>query len=252
MLRLVRESKVPTIGICMGEIGTPTRILAGKFGSPFTYASFHHERSLAPGQVSYREMQDIYRFDSITPQTEVYGVIADPVAQNMSPLLHNVGFGHLGLNKVFVPFRVPRDDLAEFIRECPELDIKGLAVNIPHKDDVLKQLSKADGVVRNIGAANTVMFDGREVVGYNTDFRGFQDALDTVFHAEEQGRPLVGRVALILVPAGSPRPSRIRSNAATPTWCSVRGRTNGRWCWRRSSAAARSSGTNGPKSNRIS
>lgn len=202
MLRLMQESKVPTIGICMGEIGTPTRILAGKFGAPFTYASFHHERSLAPGQVSYQEMQGVYRYDGIGPQTEVYGVIADPVAQNMSPLLHNVAFGHLGLNKVLVPFRVPRDDLAEFIRECPELGIKGLSVNIPHKDDVLKYLSKADGVVRNIGSANTVLFDGREVVGYNTDFRGFQDALDTVFHEEEQGRPLVGRVAMVLGAGG--------------------------------------------------
>jgi len=90
MLRLMQESKVPTIGICMGEIGTPTRILAGKFGAPFTYASFYHERSLAPGQVSYKELRDVYRYDSIGPETEVYGVIADPVAQNMSPLLLNV------------------------------------------------------------------------------------------------------------------------------------------------------------------
>jgi hypothetical protein len=31
MLRLVRDSKIPTVGICMGEIGVPSRILAGKF-----------------------------------------------------------------------------------------------------------------------------------------------------------------------------------------------------------------------------
>ena len=202
MLRLVKDAQVPTIGICMGEIGTPTRILGGKFGAPFAYASFHPERTLAPGQVGYTAMRDVYRYDSIGPDTEVYGVIADPVAQNISPLLHNMAFGQAGLNKVFVPFRVPRDDLAEFIRECPELDIKGLAVDIPHKDDVLKQLSKADGVVRNIGAANTLLFDNREIVGYNTDFRGFQDALDTVFHEDERGRPLVGRVCLVLGAGG--------------------------------------------------
>jgi 3-dehydroquinate dehydratase/shikimate dehydrogenase len=40
------------------------------------------------------------------------------------------------------------------------------------------------------------------VVGYNTDFRGFGDALDTVFHEEERGRPLVGRVALVLGAGG--------------------------------------------------
>ena len=58
MLQLVRHSKIPTVGICMGEIGTPSRILAGKFGAPFTYATFHHERTLAPGQLSFRQMQD--------------------------------------------------------------------------------------------------------------------------------------------------------------------------------------------------
>ena len=40
MLQLVRQSKIPTVGICMGEIGTPSRILAGKFGAPFTYSTF--------------------------------------------------------------------------------------------------------------------------------------------------------------------------------------------------------------------
>ena len=38
---LIAAAKVPTIGLCMGEIGMPTRILAGKFGAPFTYATFH-------------------------------------------------------------------------------------------------------------------------------------------------------------------------------------------------------------------
>ena len=53
MLELNRRSKVPMVGVCMGDIGIPTRILAGKFGAPFTYATFHHERALTPGQLSF-------------------------------------------------------------------------------------------------------------------------------------------------------------------------------------------------------
>ena len=41
MLDMVKKAKIPTVGICMGEIGTPSRVLAGKFGAPFTYATFH-------------------------------------------------------------------------------------------------------------------------------------------------------------------------------------------------------------------
>lgn len=46
VLKLSRQSKVPTMAVCMGDIGIPTRILAGKYGSPFTFATFHHERTL--------------------------------------------------------------------------------------------------------------------------------------------------------------------------------------------------------------
>ena len=91
MLELTRRSKVPTVGLCMGDIGIPSRILAGKFGAPFTYATFHHERALAPGQLSFQQMTEIYHYDQINAETEVYGVIADPIGHSLSPLIHNVG-----------------------------------------------------------------------------------------------------------------------------------------------------------------
>ncbi len=65
MLEMMQESEVPTVGMCMGDIGTPSRILAGKFGAPFTYATFHHERTLAPGQLSYKQMTEIYNYERI-------------------------------------------------------------------------------------------------------------------------------------------------------------------------------------------
>ena len=40
MLEMMQESEIPTVGMCMGDIGTPSRILASKFGAPFTYATF--------------------------------------------------------------------------------------------------------------------------------------------------------------------------------------------------------------------
>lgn len=60
MLRLVEKSKVPTVGLCMGDMGIPSRILAGRFGAPFTYATFSEERALAPGQLSFEQMTETY------------------------------------------------------------------------------------------------------------------------------------------------------------------------------------------------
>lgn len=191
MLELVRRSTVPTVGICMGDIGTPSRILAGRFGAPFTYATFHHERALAPGQLSFQQMKDVYRYDQIDSATEVYGVIGDPLGHSLSPLIHNAAFAHDKLNKVYVPFRVPREDLAGFIEDAPRLGVKGLSVTIPHKEAVLRHLGKVDNATKAIGAANTLLFDGDERKGYNTDHRAAIEALEAKVGTVRSKRALV-------------------------------------------------------------
>jgi len=203
MIRLVRDSKVPTVGICMGDIGMPTRILGGKYGAPFTYATFHHERVLAPGQLTFEQMRDVYHYDEINRQTEVYGVVADPVGHSLSPLIHNAGFRHLGLNKVYVPFRVPKEDLGRFIDDAAELDVKGLSVTIPHKEAVLEHLTNLDPAVQGIGAANTVVFRGQERLGYNTDCQSAMDSLEQALGgAGPQHSPLKGKTVLMLGAGG--------------------------------------------------
>jgi 3-dehydroquinate dehydratase / shikimate dehydrogenase len=203
ILELARGSKVPTVGLCMGDIGIPSRILGGKFGAPFTYATFHHERVLAPGQLSFQQMTEIYHYDQINADTEVYGVIADPIGHSLSPQIHNAGFWHRKLNKVYVPIRVPREDLARFIDDAVGLGIKGLSVTIPHKEEVLKKLTEIDGAVRGIGAANTVIFDGKKRLGFNTDYRAAMDSLDAaVGGAEEAERRIKGKTALVLGAGG--------------------------------------------------
>ncbi len=140
MLEMMQESDCPTIGMCMGDIGTPSRILGPKFGAPFTYATFHHERALAPGQLSYDQMVNVYRYNSMRPETTVYGVIADPVGHSLSPQIHNAAFGAVGIDAVYVPFRVPFDALGQFMEDVPRLGIRGLSVTIPHKEAIAKYL----------------------------------------------------------------------------------------------------------------
>ncbi|HUT13725.1 MAG TPA: shikimate dehydrogenase [Thermoguttaceae bacterium] len=203
MLQITRAADVPTIGLCMGDIGIPTRVLAGRFGAPFTYATFHHERALAPGQLSYQQMKEVYRYDQIDAETDVYGVIADPVGHSLSPLIHNLAFARLGLNKVYVPIRVPREDLSQFMDEAPQFGIKGLSVTIPHKEAVVEKLTEADGAVRGIGAANTVIFDSKKRMGYNTDYRAAMSSLEEAMELTgEEEKPLRGKTALVLGAGG--------------------------------------------------
>jgi 3-dehydroquinate dehydratase/shikimate dehydrogenase len=204
MLQLVERAKVPTVGICMGDIGTPSRILAGRFGAPFTFATFHHERTLAPGQLSYQQMTEIYHYDRIDRQTVVFGVIGDPIGQSLSPMVHNAAFRRLGINAVYVPFRVPREHLVQFLDDAPALGIKGLSVTIPHKETALKKLSAMDPSMNGIGAVNTLLFEGQKIVGYNTDHQAALDSLDVALteHYGQAGN-LENQTALVLGAGGA-------------------------------------------------
>ena len=206
VLEMMQESDVPTIGMCMGDIGTPSRILGPKFGAPFTYATFHHERALAPGQLSYEQMVEVYRHDSINPNTAVYGVIADPIGHSLSPQVHNAAFGEAGIDAVYVPFRVPIDTLGQFIEDVPRLGIRGLSVTIPHKEAIAKFLTKVDPAVKGIGAVNTVLFKDNEVLGYNTDYKAAMDSLESAFGAVGANpSPLKEKRVLVLGAGGVAR-----------------------------------------------
>ena len=185
MLEMVRAAPVPTIGICMGDIGMPTRVLTGRFGSPFTYATFHEDRLLAPGQIGWRQMRDVYRYEQIGKETRIYGVVADPVAHSLSPVVHNAALAAAGIEGVYLPFRVPAEQLDEFLWEAKRWPLSGLSVTIPHKEAVLRHVTTKDDLVTAIGAANTLSFDGDSVNAHNTDAAASVESLESALR--EQG-----------------------------------------------------------------
>lgn len=178
LLRLVKNSPIPTIGFCMGDFGLVSRILCGKFGSPFTYATFSKDRVLAPGQIPFEDMKQIYRFHRIGPDTPVFGVLGDPIGHSLSPLLHNLAFRHLRLNAVYLPMRVPAEEFKDTLDEFKYLGVRGYSVTIPHKTSALECAQHAEDAALQIGAANTLTVDSKgEWKASNTDY---QAALDSI------------------------------------------------------------------------
>lgn len=207
MLEMMQESEIPTVGMCMGDMGMPSRILASKFGAPFTYATFSQERALAPGQLSFKQMTEIYRYESLGSDADVYGVIADPVGHSLSPHVHNAAFAVKGFNAVYCPFRVPADNLEQFMQDIPRLGIKGLSVTIPHKEAIARYLTKVDPAVKSIAAVNTVVFDGAEVIGYNTDYNAAMDCLEHALGSiGAEPSPVQSKRVLVLGAGGVARP----------------------------------------------
>lgn len=208
LLRLIRKADIPTVAIGMGDLGSPSRILGAKFGSPFTYAAFGADRLVAPGILTLEQMREIYRYESIDADTEIYGVIGDPIVQSLSPLVHNAAYEALRLNKVYVPFRVPSGTLDAFLREVKKAEVGGLSVTIPHKEGVLAFGDPVDPIVARTKSANTLVRrkDGGYDL-YNTDARAALDAILEGLKAmhPELADPLVGRTALILGAGGVAR-----------------------------------------------
>ncbi|QGJ69770.1 Shikimate dehydrogenase [Planctomycetales bacterium 10988] len=212
MLQLVKTSEVPTVGLCMGEIGVPSRILGKKFGSPLTYAAASTEEPLGPGQISWEQMRDFYRYPELNADTEVFGVIGDPIQHSYSPLVHNTAFAELKMNRIYLPFRIPAEDLAEFIDDAIDLGIKGLSVTIPHKERVVDKLTKMGELVQGTDAANTILYDGTRRLGYNTDVEAAMESLHEGWEetgssksskSKKKAKPFDGKTVLILGAGGA-------------------------------------------------
>lgn len=209
ILHLGVDAQRPTITIAMGEMGRFTRVLNAKFGAPFTYAGFNRERVFAPGMPYVSELKKDYLYDQIDADTEVYGVIGDPIGHSLSPAVHNAAFRKLGLNKVLVPFQVPKGQLETFFLEMEWLGIKGCSVTIPHKEDVIPLLHSKEGSVERTGSCNTVSIDADGVkTGFNTDYRAAIDSLEDAMgktDAPDAPSPLLDKQVLLLGAGGVAR-----------------------------------------------
>lgn len=163
------------VAIPMGEVGLPGRILALREGSALAYAPL--AAPTAPGQVSLDELLELYRVHELTRNTQVYGVIGNPISHSLSPLLHNTGYAAAGKDAVYLPFLV--ENLREFLQILPEFSVRGFSVTIPHKEKIVRHLGECDPLAEQIGAVNTVAVrrDGK-LVGSNTDYVGVLRALE--------------------------------------------------------------------------
>lgn len=111
--------------------------------------------------------------------------------------MHNAGFTALGLPYTYVAFKTTDTDFA--IQAMRKLGIRGYSLTIPHKErgSVLVDRLSVEG--RRIGAINTVVNDGNELVGYNTDCLGIDQAL------LEAGVDQRGKRVLVLGAGGAAR-----------------------------------------------
>ncbi|MGD8342719.1 MAG: shikimate dehydrogenase [Desulfobacterales bacterium] len=113
----------------------------------------------------------------IDADTSLFGLIGNPVAHSLSPLMHNQAFAATGCNAVYLAFCV--SDPRAAIESFKALNVKGLSVTLPHKVAVMEYLDDIDPTAAGIGAVNTIVHHNGRLIGYNTDCQGAIKALQT-------------------------------------------------------------------------
>ncbi len=114
---------------------------------------------------------------SLSGNSKIFGVLGDPIAHSLSPLMHNFALERYGIDAVYVPFHVTPASLSAAVVGLRALNIAGFNVTIPHKEAILPLLDQIDPVAQLIGAVNTVVNDDGILTGFNTDASGFMRAV---------------------------------------------------------------------------
>ena len=96
-------------------------------------------------------------------------VLGSPVAHSPSPVLHLAAYRALGLDDwVYEAFECDEQGLPALLGSLGP-DWAGLSLTMPLKRAVLPLLDYTEPLAAEVGAANTVVFTGRQRRGFNTD-----------------------------------------------------------------------------------
>ena len=127
----------------------------------------------------------------ITGKTKLLGIIGDPVEHSLSPVMQNAAINHLGLDYIYVPFRVRGENLENAIAGFKAINLVGFNVTIPHKQAIIPFLTEITSIAQVIGAVNTVWRTTTGWKGTNTDVTGFIAPLKALSRNWDQMTPVV-------------------------------------------------------------
>jgi shikimate dehydrogenase len=104
-------------------------------------------------------------------------VLGYPVTHSLSPQLHQPALDSAQMDLRYIRIEVEPGSLQEVVDAMRALNFVGANVTVPHKFEALACCTELDENARAIGAVNTLVFDGDETLGFNTDGPGFVRAI---------------------------------------------------------------------------
>ncbi len=121
----------------------------------------------------------------INSSTKLYGIFGHPIGHSFSPPMHNAAFQKLNLNCVYLAFDILPQNLSAAVNSIRQLNIQGINVTIPHKQEIINCLDEISDEAKYTGAVNTVKNNDGKLFGHNTDVGGFLKDLEVEFGIRE-------------------------------------------------------------------
>lgn len=166
--RSLRGQSRPFAIMGLGEF---PRALSHVLGARFVYGG---GRTNAPGQPALAEIRaTLEHWGNPGPAEDLFLVVGDPIAQSLSPRMHNAAFREQKADASYGALRVSTSlDLQMLLERAADLGIRGLSVTTPLKDAAFQLVKTRSPEAERARAVNAVRFDGEDEVGHNTDGLG--------------------------------------------------------------------------------
>ncbi|HZX36216.1 MAG TPA: shikimate dehydrogenase [Thermodesulfobacteriota bacterium] len=136
----------------------------------------------------------------ISGKTKLLGIFGDPIRQTLSPYMQNAAFEALGLEYVYMAFRISPENLKNAVLSIRALDMQGVNITVPHKESIMEFLDEIDDEAKAIGAVNTIVNRDGRLIGFNTDSRGYYLSLN-----HETGFDPAGKTITVIGAGGGAR-----------------------------------------------
>jgi shikimate dehydrogenase len=114
---------------------------------------------------------------SITGKAKLAGIIGWPVTHSLSPVLHGHWLAEYGIDGAMVPLAARVEDFSLVIDAIRRAGFAGVNVTVPHKESAFAIAHRVDAAAKSAGAANLLVFHGKEIEGRNTDSIGLAESL---------------------------------------------------------------------------
>jgi shikimate dehydrogenase len=136
---------------------------------------------------------------SLTGKARIAGIIGWPVSHSLSPVLHGHWLAAYGIDGAMIPLAAKTEDFSAIIDGVRRAGFRGVNVTVPHKEAAFALAHRTDDAARMAGAANLLIFHGKEIEGRNTDSVGLAESLRGSVGA------LNGKTAVLLGAGGAAR-----------------------------------------------